>query len=949
MPEREAQLFTAMFRRSPIGMALVSLQGQFMTVNEALCRMLGYTQAELLALTFQDITHPEDLDSDLGLLRRVLAREMDQYELRKRYWRKDGQLIWIELHVSLILDEAGAPAFFVSQIQDITAQVETEAQLQEVNERLRLALEATQDGLWDWRLPGRELFVSDAFRSQLGFDRHEPVSLDAWLARVHPDDLPALQDSYRAHLAGHRALHVQYRAQHGSGEWRFFQVRGQITAQDDQGQPLRVTGTQTDVTEQVRTTQDLQLLLDNLPALIGYWDTTLHNRFGNPTYLAWFGQTPAQVRGQHIRDVIGEELYAQNRPMIERVLAGETRRFERQITDASGQPRAIELVYVPDMQGGEVRGFFSLGTDITARKVAERALTEQRELARVTLSSIGDGVVTTDPQGRVTFLNPTAERMTGWTLAEAAGQPIEAVMALLEEGTRTELANPLRRALQERVTLGLAANTLLRSRAGHHHSIEDSAAPILNEQGELLGAVLVFHDVSEARAMAVRMSHLAQHDALTDLPNRVLLRDRVSQAISRARRQGTRFAVLFLDLDHFKNVNDSLGHHVGDELLKAISARLRGVLRASDTVSRQGGDEFIVLLPDMREADHVEHVIAKLTEAVTAPYQVAGHHLEVGFSVGVALYPDDGESTDVLLQHADAAMYRAKAEGRGRHRFFSRALHQAILARQSLQAELRQAFERREFSLVYQPKVNLWTREVLGAEALLRWVRPDGRAVSPLDFIPLAEESGLIVPLGAWVLETACQQSRAWTQACGHNVPVSVNISPLQFADPGFLETVQRYLQGTGLTPGLLELELTESMLMADIERVQQTLGALRHLGVCVSIDDFGTGYSSLSYLRAFPVNTLKIDRSFLKTVPDDPQAVAVVEAVVALGRSLNLGVIAEGVETPEQARSLLNLDCAAMQGYLFGRPMPPGELLTWLRDWHAQGAEDPEPSPLRE
>ncbi|PTA68469.1 sensor domain-containing protein [Deinococcus arcticus] len=949
MPEHEAQLFAAMFRRSPMGIALVSLEGSFLQVNDALSRMLGYAPAELQALTFQDITHPDDLDSDLALLRRVLARELDQYELRKRYWRKDGQLIWIELHVSLIVHEDGSPAFFVSQIQDITAQVEREAQLQDVNERLRLALDATEDGIWDWQLPGGELFVSDTFRAQLGLAAHEPVSLATWLAQVHPDDLPALQATYRAHLTGDRPLHAQYRARPASGEWHVFQVRGRVTAWDEAGQPRRVVGTQTDITAQVRTTQDLQLLLDNLPALIGYWDTTLHNRFGNPTYLDWFGLTPAQVRGQHIRDVIGEALYAQNQPMIRRVLAGETMRFERQLTRASGQLRFIELVYVPDLQGGEVRGFFSLGTDITARKAAERALTEQRELARVTLASIGDGVITTDPEGRVTFLNPTAERMTGWALAEATGQPIETVMPLLEESSRQPLPNPLRRALSERETLGLAANTLLRSQGGAYFSIEDSAAPILNEQGELLGAVLVFHDVSEARAMAVRMTHLAQHDALTDLPNRVLLRDRVSQAIGRAQRQGTRFAVLFLDLDHFKNVNDSLGHHVGDELLRAIAGRLRGALRASDTVSRQGGDEFIVLLPDMREADHVENVLAKLTEALTVPYHVAGHQLDIGFSVGVALYPDDGESTDVLLQHADAAMYRAKAEGRGRHRFFSRALHEAILARQSLQTELRQAFERREFSLVYQPKVNLWTREVLGAEALLRWVRPDGRAVSPMDFIPLAEESGLIVPLGAWVLETACAQSRAWAQQCGHDVPVSVNISPLQFTDPGFLATVQRCLQGSGLSPRLLELELTESMLMADLERVQQTLGALRALGVCVSIDDFGTGYSSLSYLRAFPVNTLKIDRSFLKTLPDDAQALAVVEAVVALGRSLNLGVIAEGVETPEQARSLLNLDCAAMQGYLFARPMPPAELLTWLRDWRAQSAEDADLSSLRD
>ncbi|MBZ9749757.1 EAL domain-containing protein [Deinococcus sp. HMF7604] len=938
MPEQEAQLFAAMFRRSPIGMALVSPGGQFMTVNEALCRMLGYTAEDLLNLTFQDITFPDDLNSDLQLLGQMLAGEIDQYELRKRYWRQDGTLVWTQLNVSLILNEDGAPAFFVSQIQDIDAQVKGETQLHALNERLQLALEATEDGVWDWRPQTGELFVSERFGRMLGPSEQAPATLDAWLVRVHPGDLPGLLAAYRAHLDSGAPLNTEYRARQTGGEWRWFQLRGRVTTRDAQGRPERVTGTQTDVTERVRVTQDLQMVMTNLPALIGYWDRELRNRFANPTYTDWYGFDPAEMRGRHIQELMSPEIYALNLPLMQLALGGDPQRFEGTLVDVSGRRRTIELSLVPDGSGEEVRGFIALGMDITARKAAEQALLEQKELARVTLASIGDGVVTTDPQGQVTFLNAPAERLTGWTLAEAHSRPVEEVMTLLEEDTLTAVPNPLRQVLRDHQTLSLARNTNLRSRSGQMYSVEDSAAPILNEAGQLLGAVLVFHDVSDTRAMARHMSHLAQHDSLTDLPNRLLLRDRVSQAIERARRQGGRFAVLFLDMDHFKNVNDSLGHHVGDELLQSIAGRLRAALRASDTVSRQGGDEFIVMLPDIRETADVETVLGKLMEVISAPYHLAGHRVDTSFSIGVALYPEDGEDTDTLLQHADAAMYRAKDEGRGRHRFFSRSIHEASLARQLLQAELRRALDQRQFSLVYQPKVNLWTRQVLGVEALLRWTRPDGRPISPLEFIPLAEASGLIVPLGAWVLETACQQSRAWAQASGEELAVSVNISAVQFTDPGFVDMVERCLRNTGLSPRLLELELTESMLITDIARVQQTLRALQALEVCVSIDDFGTGYSSLSYLQNFPVQTLKIDRSFLKTVPDDPQASAVVEAVIALGRSLNLGVIAEGVETTEQARCLLNLGCAAMQGYLFGRPMAAPELLAWVQEWHRGG-----------
>jgi len=557
------------------------------------------------------------------------------------------------------------------------------------------------------------------------------------------------------------------------------------------------------------------------------------------------------MRGTGIREVLGEDLYRQNERYVLGVMQGEAQHFERLIRDAQGQERLTQVSYVPEVMDGEVRGFIALATDITDRKRAEDDLRAQRELARVTLSSIGDGVITTDPHGLVTFMNPIAQAMTGWTQDDAAGQPIEVVMALHEEGGEPDVhvPNPLRQALRRREITGMAADTVLRSRDGRVASIEDSAAPILSDAGELLGAVIVFHDVSETRAMALRMSHLAQHDALTNLPNRVLLLDRVMQATQYAQRNGRPFALMFLDLDHFKHINDALGHHIGDRLLQEIARRLTDTLRAADTVSRQGGDEFVLLVTDVGTPAYADLVAQKVLDAVRAPYVIEGQTVSATFSIGIALYPDDGDTVDLLLRHADAAMYRAKSEGRNRAQFFSQDIRDALRSRQELQGRLLDALHGEQFRLQYQPKVDVPARTVTGVEALVRWQRPDGRVVGPSEFIPLAEETGLITALGAWVLERACLQAAAWA-AGGSPLAVSVNISPVQFAAPGFVASVRACLEGAGLPGHLLELEITEGILMTNTDKPQATLQALKALGVRVAVDDFGTGYSSLGYLK---------------------------------------------------------------------------------------------------
>jgi len=438
---------------------------------------------------------------------------------------------------------------------------------------------------------------------------------------------------------------------------------------------------------------------------------------------------------------------------------------------------------------------------------------------------------------------------------------------------------------------------------------------------------------SAALAMARQMAHAAEHDALTGLPNRMLLNDRVSQAIIAAPHHMKKVAVLFLDLDGFKHINDSLGHPIGDKLLQSIANRLVECARDSDTVSRQGGDEFVVLLSEVEQAEDAAIAARRMLQTVAECYSIDRHDLHVTASVGVSVYPDDGLDAETLIKNADTAMYQAKESGRQSYKFFKPAMNVRAVERQSLEEGLQRALERRELTLYYQPQVNLTTGAITGAEALIRWMHPTRGLVSPADFIPVAEDCGLILSIGAWVLREACGQARAWMDAGLRATNMAVNVSAMEFRDQNFLENLFAILAETGLDPKSLELELTESVLMKHAASTAKILQALRESGMRVAVDDFGTGYSSLSYLRKFPVDTLKIDQSFIRQISTDGDDTTIVKAVIGMARDLKLRVIAEGVETPEQAVFLRACRCQEAQGYYFGRPVPPQQFAMLLRN----------------
>jgi diguanylate cyclase (GGDEF)-like protein/PAS domain S-box-containing protein len=557
------------------------------------------------------------------------------------------------------------------------------------------------------------------------------------------------------------------------------------------------------------------------------------------------------------------------------------------------------------------------------RTTNAEALFAHRELAEITLNAIGEAVISVNVVGEVTYLNAVAEHITGWPVDEAVTRPLEEVLHIVNGVTRASVPSPLMLAIDENKLFRLSPDCVLIRRDGSEAGIEDAATPIHDRSGQVTGAVMVFRDVTEARASALRTSHLAQHDALSGLANRALVNDRLAHAITAAERHNAKLAVLFIDVDRFKQINDSVGHAVGDRLLQAVAQRLLACVRHSDTVGRLGGDEFIVILSEVSHSDDAAISADKLLVALSRPYNIDTHDIHITASIGIATYPDDALDGETLLKHADVAMYHAKDGGRNQHQFFEKNRNRLAGERLALEAGLRRALAQNEFLLHYQPKVDLRTGAITGVESLIRWRHPEHGIVPAAPFIHVAEQCGLIVPIGRWVLGEACRQSRAWLDAGLPATPIAVNASALELTKKGFVDHVRATLSTFNLEPKSLELELTETYLAQEPNLIGEALRELKSLGVQLAFDDFGTGFASLSGLKKLPIDALKIDQSFVRDLPSDDDDASIVIAMITLGRSLHLRVVAEGVQTRRQLTFLKEHNCPEGQGYFFSRPLP--------------------------
>jgi diguanylate cyclase (GGDEF)-like protein/PAS domain S-box-containing protein len=771
-----------------------------------------------------------------------------------------------------------------------------------------------------------------------GFSNDELMARGCWHCSVVAEDQPLFERNITELQPG-QSSDVTLRITHADGRRRWLRSYARVEDDPDARGDHRLHGACQDVTAQhlaeaaLRDSQErLRLILDSAAEAIYGADTKGICTFVNQACLRILGyEREGDLVGQGMHALIHHS-YPDGRPypkeacqVGQATLGGRGTHVDDEVHwRADGTSFPVEYWSHPMYRDGELAGVVVTFVDNTERRAAESALRESEARYRALFEASGDGIVVLSGD-KVVDCNAAACRMFRCQYEQMIGKSIAQLSPLQQAG-----GQPSADMASEQCTEARVYEWRHRRFDGTLFDAEVNLTPVrLGEEPHLIRTI---RDISERKHAQARIEFLAHHDVLTGLPNRVLLRDRFDHACAYAERNKASVAMLFLDLDNFKAVNDRFGHGAGDELLKAVALRLDGCIRDTDTISREGGDEFLVLLNDMPDAQKVERIAGKILLAVAQPLPIAGHVLNVGGSIGIALYPDDGRTFDVLLQCADMAMYNAKAAGRNTYRFFDPAMNARVREHMLLQNRLHEALGGDQFWLAYQPKFSVDGKRVTGIEALLRWRDPDVGDVSPDRFVSVAEDCGLIVPIGRWVIETACRQAAAWLAAGLAPPAVSVNLSALQLRHARLVESVAEVLVQSGLPPWLLEIELTESILLQDVDNTLDTVRRLKALGVMLSIDDFGTGYSSLGYLKRLAVDKLKIDRSFVRHVDSDPDAAAIVSAVIQLARSLRLGIVAEGVETENQLAFLRKEGCMEIQGYLFCPPVLPAAIEALLR-----------------
>ncbi len=744
-----------------------------------------------------------------------------------------------------------------------------------------------------------------------------------WLNALKPGmtTLAQVREANAAHLtptpANDDGIHIE---KLDDGRW--------YLASDSDTHEGGIVLVRTDITHTRQAEAELRKLgraLEQSPVSVVITDTDGTIEYVNPKFEAISGYRAEEAIGQNPRILKGSDSDPDfYREMWATLRAGHEWRgtFHNRRADGTRYWESASISPLRD-DNGVVTHYIAVKEDITERRQAE----EQLRMSAAVFETTAEGIMVTDADGRIRSVNPAFCRITGYQPEEVVGKPGTLLHAEHDHG-------PLHRDIQQAVKRdgSWSGEVWQRRRDGSLYPAWLSVAAIRNHGDSSYSQVAVFSDITQRKEDERRIRYQANYDTLTRLPNRTLLLDRLTQAIASARREHWLLGLMFIDLDHFKGINDTFGHATGDRLLQQVGERIRKAVRESDTVARFGGDEFVVLLQDLGKAGDTAAVAEQIIGALSAPFQMHGREIYIGASIGITLFPEDAGDADTLLQNADMAMYDAKESGRNRYQFFTPSMQEQVQQRLGLEQDLRLALERGELELHYQPIVETGTQRPVSTEALLRWRHPRRGLVSPAEFVPVAEETGLIGPIGKWVLTTACHQLANWRAAGLDGLRVSVNLSGRQ-RDSGLGGAdLDRLLRETGLPGDALNLEITENLLMDDTQESIAWLTELKERGITLSVDDFGTGYSSLSYLKRFPVDVIKIDRSFVMDLPDDKDDVRLVEAIVAMGRSLGHRLVAEGVETRAQMKVLERLGCHYQQGYLFSPPLPAEQCHHWLR-----------------
>lgn len=940
------ELFTRAMVDSPVGMALITLEGGWLRVNDAISSMLGYTPEELSRLTFQDITHADDLEADLDFLAETLEGKRSTYQMEKRYIRKDGAIIWGQLSVSLVRDEqTGAPRFFISQIANITDRKHAEKSLAISEERSNFALESARQGAWDRNFVTGVVYRSPYWYSVFGYTKGDlSAQRDAWLALIHPDDLERFLTADRATLEGRaKETVVEFRARKKSGEWMWVLHRGRVIERDAKGKPVRVIGTHTDITRRKQRDEEIRIANGRIELAveaggIGIWELDLttetitwaegsYELYGVPEG-GFDGQRDTWARLVHPED-IGEA----KRAFKEGVDRGGRIELDFRILRGDGEIRYIRaLAQVLSDTDGTPTKVIGAQWDITEDRAMEAELFEEKERLRITLHSIGDAVITTNADMKITFMNPIAESLSGWTLAQAEGLDLSDVFRIFDDETNLPIASPVAACMNSLEPYYLQDGAVLLTRTGARLHIQDSAAPVRAPSGEIIGAVLIFQDVTRTRVLQKQLLHAAHSDSLTGLPNRLAFEEALAATCEATQDSTARHALCFIDLDRFKIVNDTAGHPAGDALLGDIGRLLTSTLRDGDLIARIGGDEFALLLPSC-SLERAKGVCEDLVDAIrNFVFHWDGHVYDIGASIGITEISNSNHDPAELMKEADVACYAAKAAGRGQVALYlaeesdAERHHREI----NVAAKLRMALDTNRMKLFGQEIISLNGKHGPPGrhiEILIRMQSEHGELLSPGAFIPAAERYGMMAAIDRWVIVEVLQGHAAALRR-DPTLSISINLSANSLDDPLLWPFVHEQLSYAEIPSDRICFEITETALINNLASATFFARSAKQHGCRISLDDFGVGLSSFSYLKDFRVDELKIDGSFVRQIEEDNANTQIVEAIISVGRALGIATVAEWVEGPETLAIVKRLGADRAQGYFISPPKPLSLLL---------------------